>query len=117
MTLLKTILEAPEDAPKLVIPEPQKVVSGNPEFKVWRQDDDRNGAIRTGIWEATPGAFTIAKGQNYEYCHILKGMLELSEDGEKPVVYKAGDSFVMKPGFSGVWKTILTVRKIFVITD
>jgi uncharacterized cupin superfamily protein len=30
------------------------------------------------------------------------------------VVYKAGDSFVMKPGFIGVWKTIETVRKIYV---
>ncbi|MDF3147092.1 MULTISPECIES: cupin domain-containing protein [unclassified Streptomyces] len=26
-----------------------------------------------------------------------------------------GDSFVMKPGFVGVWKTIETVRKIYVI--
>ncbi|MGO6908350.1 cupin domain-containing protein, partial [Rhizobium ruizarguesonis] len=26
----------------------------------------------------------------------------------------AGDSFVMKPGYVGVWKTIETVRKIFV---
>ncbi|TIQ41392.1 MAG: DUF861 domain-containing protein, partial [Mesorhizobium sp.] len=28
--------------------------------------------------------------------------------------YRAGDSFVMKPGFVGVWRTIETVRKIYV---
>ncbi|MGA5200017.1 cupin domain-containing protein [Streptomyces variegatus] len=28
-------------------------------------------------------------------------------------VFKAGDSFVMKPGYVGVWKTIETVRKIY----
>ncbi|MFD6174410.1 cupin domain-containing protein [Streptomyces coeruleorubidus] len=28
--------------------------------------------------------------------------------------HKAGDSFVMKPGYVGVWKTIETVRKIYV---
>ena len=27
---------------------------------------------------------------------------------------RAGDSFVMKPGFVGVWRTIETVRKIYV---
>jgi uncharacterized cupin superfamily protein len=26
----------------------------------------------------------------------------------------AGDSFVMKPGFVGVWRTLETVRKIYV---
>ncbi|WP_370745742.1 cupin domain-containing protein [Streptomyces sp. LUP30] len=26
---------------------------------------------------------------------------------------QAGDSFVMKPGYVGVWKTIETVRKIY----
>ena len=30
------------------------------------------------------------------------------------VIYRAGDSFVMKPGYVGVWKTIETVRKIYV---
>ena len=30
------------------------------------------------------------------------------------MIYQAGDSFVMKPGFVGVWKTIETVRKIYV---
>ncbi|MGO8077509.1 cupin domain-containing protein, partial [Rhizobium leguminosarum] len=38
----------------------------------------------------------------------------VSPEGGEPVVYKAGDSFVMKPGFVGVWKTIETVRKIYV---
>ncbi|WP_306970422.1 cupin domain-containing protein [Streptomyces afghaniensis] len=29
-------------------------------------------------------------------------------------MYTAGDSFVMKPGFVGVWKAVETVRKIYV---
>ncbi|GHH88823.1 cupin domain-containing protein [Streptomyces capitiformicae] len=47
--------------------------------------------------------------------HILAGIVELTPEGGEPVVYRAGDSFVMKPGFVGVWKTIETVRKIYVI--
>jgi uncharacterized protein len=30
-----------------------------------------------------------------------------------PVTYRASDTFVMKPGFTGVWRTIETVRKIY----
>lgn len=30
-------------------------------------------------------------------------------EGGEPLIYKAGDSFVMKPGYVGVWKTIETV--------
>ncbi|WP_308010811.1 cupin domain-containing protein [Streptomyces sp. AC495_CC817] len=45
--------------------------------------------------------------------HILSGVIELTPEGGEPVVYKAGDSFVMKPGYVGVWKTIETVRKIY----
>ncbi len=33
------------------------------------------------------------------------------------MIYRAGDSFVMKPGFTGVWKTIETVRKIYVVVN
>ncbi|MEZ0017391.1 putative cupin superfamily protein [Sinorhizobium fredii] len=49
-----------------------------------------------------------------ESCHILQGVVELTENGKEPVIYRAGDSFAMKPGYVGVWKTIETVRKIYV---
>ncbi len=54
------------------------------------------------------------KGETFEFCHILSGVVELTQEGGEPVIYKTGDSFVMKPGFVGVWKTIETVRKIYV---
>jgi len=64
--------------------------------------------------KATPGVTRSIKGETFEFCHILSGLVEITPDGGQPVVYKAGDSFVMKPGFVGVWKTIETVRKIYV---
>ena len=41
---------------------------------------------------------------------VLDGVIELTEDGGETVTYRAGDSFVMKPGFTGTWRTIETVR-------
>jgi uncharacterized cupin superfamily protein len=68
----------------------------------------------TGVWEATPGETRSIKGETFEFCHILTGVIEITPDGGEAVTYRAGDSFVMKPGFTGVWKTIETVRKIYV---
>lgn len=42
-------------------------------------------------------------------------MIELTEDGQPPRIFRKGDSFLMKPGYRGVWKTLETVRKVYVI--
>ncbi len=70
--------------------------------------------VHTGVWEATPGVTHSIKGKTFEFCHILSGIVEITPEDGEPVIYKAGDSFVMKPGFVGIWKTIETVRKIYV---
>ena len=55
------------------------------------------------------------KGGTWEFCYILSGVSEITEDGKPPVRVKAGDSFVMKPDFTGVWRCIETTRKIWVV--
>ena len=55
-----------------------------------------------------------SREKTFEFCHILQGVVEIIEDGRSPVTYRAGDSFVMKPGFVGIWWTVETVRKIYV---
>ncbi|MDT0568057.1 cupin domain-containing protein [Streptomyces sp. DSM 3412] len=115
MSLLKTIDTHPSSAPHESAPPPERLISGNPAFKTWAQDVARGDMIRTGVWEATPGETRSIKGETFEFCHILSGIVELTPEGGEPAVYKAGDSFVMKPGFVGVWKTMETVRKVYVI--
>ncbi|MBP2234632.1 putative cupin superfamily protein [Sinorhizobium kostiense] len=114
MTLLKTIDTNPAFAPRESTPLPERLITGNPSFKTWAQDVARGEMIHTGIWEATPGETRSIKGETFEFCHILAGVVEITPEDGDPVVYKAGDSFIMKPGFVGVWKTIETVRKIYV---
>lgn len=114
MSLLKTIDTNPGFEPKRSAPLPERLISGNPSFRTWAQDAARDGMINTGVWEATPGETRSIKGETFEFCHILQGVVELTPDEGEPVRYKAGDSFVMKPGFTGTWRTIETVRKIYV---
>lgn len=114
MTLLVTIDTDPESTPEEALPLPERLISGSPQFKTWAQDASRGETVTTGIWEATPGETHSLKGTTFEFCHILSGLIEIDETGGETRTYRAGDSFVMKPGFVGVWRTIETVRKIYV---
>ena len=114
MTLLKTLDHNPDFAPVHALPTPERLIEGAPEFSTWAMDDSREGKIKSGIWQATPGLTHSIKGETFEFCYILSGLAEITEDGKAPVTYGPGDSFVMKPGYVGTWRTIETVRKIYV---
>lgn len=114
MSLLKTIEQHPSTPPVESLPDPERLISGNPEFKTWSQDSARDGQVKTGVWQATPGLTHSIKGEMFEFCYIIEGVVELTPDGGEPVTYRAGDSFVMKPGYVGTWRTIETVKKIYV---
>lgn len=117
MSLLKTLDPNPTFAPRESEPLPERLIAGAPTFKTWAVDEAKDGQVRSGVWEATPGETKSIKGETFEFCHILSGVIEITPDGGDPIIYKAGDSFVMKPGFTGVWKTIETVRKIYVVVN
>ena len=107
----------PGFAPKQSVAQPERLISGTPAFKTWAQDASRDDTVLTGIWEATPGETHSIKGTTFEFCHILSGSVEIEENGGATHSFGAGDSFVMKPGFTGVWRTLETVRKIYVVVQ
>lgn len=95
---------------------PEKLLEGTPETTSWEQDKIE-GRVRSGVWQMTPGTSISIKGESYEFCHILEGVIELTPEGGTPHRYHAGDHFVMKPGFVGTWRTIETVRKAYVVVS
>lgn len=119
MPYLLTVDHNPVTAPEANNALPERLIAGDPSYLTWALDLSReaaaNGPVRTGIWQATPGETLSIKGDTFEFCHLLEGVIELTEEGCAPQVYKAGQSFILKPGFRGLWKTIETVRKIYVI--
>ena len=114
LSLLKTLDTNPVSPPRESSALPERLIAGSPAFKTWAQDAAKDDLVHTGVWEATPGETRSIKGDTFEFCHILTGVIEITPDGGEAVTYRAGDSFVMKPGFTGVWNTIETVRKIYV---
>lgn len=93
-------------------PLPDRVISGNPTFRAWNLED-RDG-LYAGVWESTPGKWHIAYDE-WEFCHILAGVSILTEDGGAARTVKAGDSFIIRPGFKGTWEVLETTRKEYVI--
>jgi uncharacterized cupin superfamily protein len=94
-------------------PATDRLVSGEPKFRTWNVEE-AEGGLYAGIWEATPGKWRIAYDE-WEFCHILEGVSVITEDGGEARTVKAGDSFIVRPGFAGTWEVIETTRKEYVI--
>ena len=55
MSLLQTILPARLGTPVRAKAAPDRLIAGDPDFLTWALNSSRDGEVRTGIWEATPG--------------------------------------------------------------
>ncbi|MCB1335231.1 MAG: cupin domain-containing protein [Roseivivax sp.] len=93
-------------------PPADRVLSGAPEFTTWNIED-RDG-LYCGTWRSTPGKWII-RYDEWEYCRILSGHSIITEDGGAAHTLRAGDSFVLRPGFRGTWEVVETTTKEYVI--
>ena len=66
------------------------------------------------VWEATLGAWRIAYDE-WEFCHILSGRSIIEDENGDKHELVAGDRFIIRPGFRGIWRVIETTRKDYVI--
>lgn len=93
-------------------PDPDRIVAGAPLFTTWNIED--RAGLYCGIWRSTPGRWRIIYDE-WEYCRILDGRSVIhGTDGTRMEV-GAGDSFVLRPGFTGEWEVIETTVKEYVI--
>ena len=99
--------------PEAGAPAAGRVISGDPKFRTWNAEE-AEGGLYAGIWEATSGKWRIEYDE-WEFCHILSGVSVVTEDGGAEHILRAGDAFVLRPGFKGSWEVLETTRKEFVI--
>lgn len=77
-------------------------------------DYQRDGTF-AGEWSAGVGAWHV-RYDEWEFCHMLEGVCELVSDADGSAQrFSAGDSFIIEPGFTGVWRVLAPMRKRFVI--
>lgn len=98
--------------PEAGAPAPGRLIAGDPQFRTWNVEEA--DGLYAGLWESTPGKWRIDYDE-WEFCHILAGVSVIAEEGGEARTVKAGDSFVICPGFRGSWEVLETTRKEYVI--
>lgn len=92
---------------------PDRLIEGAP-VTATRLDYEGAGETYAGEWSADVGAWRVAY-EEWEFCHMLEGICELTPDGGATQRFETGDSFVIEPGFTGVWRVIAPMKKRFVV--
>ncbi len=103
---------SPNATPEVERPDPAKLISGDPVFTTWNLEE--KDGLFAGIWQSTPGKWRVAYDE-WEYFRILEGVSILTDAAGNETRLTAGDSYILRPGFSGTWDVIETTRKDYVI--
>jgi uncharacterized cupin superfamily protein len=97
-------------------PPADRLLGGKPEHVARNFFSDATGQFFAGVWESTPGRWRIRYAEN-EFCHITRGVVRLEDTDGRSWTFKAGDSFVVPAGFSGVWEVKEATSKLYVIFE
>lgn len=80
---------------------------------LWTSAD---GRVAIGLWECTPGLFTADRSQASEFCHLISGHVEMTRSDGRQVHLGPGDAINLPLGWTGEWRVLEQVRKLYVIT-
>ncbi|RUS58847.1 cupin domain-containing protein [Pseudorhodobacter sp. E13] len=98
--------------PETARPAAEKVLAGDPVHTTWNLED--SDGLYCGIWQSTPGKWRVSYAE-WEYIRILQGVSVLTDATGKAVTLRAGDSWIIRPGFEGTWEVLETTVKDYVI--
>lgn len=98
--------------PEVDRPAAEKVLAGDPVHTTWNMDEI--DGLFCGMWHSTPGKWRISYSE-WEYVHIREGVSVLTGADGTPVTLRAGDSYVIRPGFEGTWEVVEATLKDYVI--
>jgi uncharacterized protein len=99
-------------APEVERPAAEKLISGDPVFTTWNLEE--KDGLYAGIWQSTVGKWHVSYDE-WEYFRLLEGVSILTDAEGQETHLTAGDSFIIRPGFSGTWEVVETTRKDYVI--
>ena len=98
--------------PEVARPDPEKVLAGDPVHTTWNIEE--RGTLYSGLWQSTPGKWKVSYSE-WEYVHILEGVSILTDAAGHATTLRAGDSWIIRPGFEGTWECVETTLKDYVI--
>ncbi|MEM9204037.1 MAG: cupin domain-containing protein [Actinomycetota bacterium] len=81
----------------------------------WRYASLAEGALETGVWEATVATWTEDNYAVDEVCVMLAGHLRLTDHDGEVHDLREGDAFHLPRGWAGTWQVVEDMRKFYVI--
>lgn len=102
--------------PEQSAPAPEKIIRGDPKQQIWNTFSDPEGRFHVGRWASSVGVWRIRYSER-ELCHLLAGIVRLTDDSGAQRTYKAGDTFMIDKGFSGTWEVVEACAKIYAIYE
>jgi uncharacterized protein len=92
----------------------EMVVEGAPHTSGTVVFVNADGSSEAGIWDCSAGAYRVTVERD-EFCHLLRGRVVVSEDGQDPVELRPGDCMMFPRGWTGEWRIVESVRKAYMI--
>ncbi len=94
--------------------KPGNVLAGNPVTTTHNYFTDATGRFFSGIWESTPGKWSIDYSEN-ELCYLIEGKARLTDAEGHAETFAAGSAFIIPAGFKGSWETLEKLKKYYAI--
>jgi uncharacterized protein len=102
--------------PDISVPQPDRLLAGKPEHRLWNAFTDPSQQFFAGRWSATQGKWRVRYTEN-ELCVITAGRVVIeSESGERST-FGPGDAFVVPAGFVGTWEILEECSKVYAIFE
>lgn len=95
-----------------------RLLDGEPSPVAWNGYTDPTGQFFAGQWQAGPGRWRVVyEPHEEEFCVLLDGEVELTDASGRTQRFRAGDAFVVRGGFDGIWHNLTPVRKHYAIMN
>lgn len=76
-----------------------------------------DGKTHVGIWECTPGGWSIENRSDTETCSIISGRGVITDADGTQHILVPGSVIVLPKGWSGRWDISETLRKLYIIVE
>lgn len=99
-------------APSTYRPAPERILDGDPVQTAALVFTSADGRFSAGTWAAERGTWRVVFNES-EFCHLLEGVVVVTDQTGERTTFRAGDAFVSPAGFTGTWEIVEPARKLF----
>ncbi|MGJ9385933.1 cupin domain-containing protein [Salipaludibacillus sp. CF4.18] len=84
-----------------------------------RQSQSEDGVVFAGLWKHTPEEHPNGMpygAESNETFYVIEGKAEITDTNGNTILLERGNSYSLKQGYEGTWKTIEAFKKFFIVS-